>query len=139
MRLTATVSACLILAVAIPAQAADVKGLWRSATNDNGGYIHVDIGACASNASLVCGKIVDAFNVDPAKLDPKRRDEIVGKLIIENMKSDGATEWSDGTIWAPDDDETYSSTMELKGDVLEVSGCVLGGLICRGQDWTRLK
>jgi uncharacterized protein (DUF2147 family) len=121
------------------AQAEDVNGLWRSATNDNGGYIHVDIGPCSSDAALVCGKIVEAFNEDPAKLDKKRRDEIVGKLIIENMEADGSSAWSGGTIWAPDDDETYSSEMELKGQVLEVSGCVLGGLICRGQDWTRVK
>jgi len=54
------------------------------------------------------------------------------------MVPDGANEWGDGTIWAPDDDKTYDSSMELSGNTLEVSGCVLGGIICRGQDWTRL-
>lgn len=140
MRLTATLIASLMLTGATgAASAADVTGLWRSATNDTGGYVHVDIAACKADAALVCGQIVDAFNEDPAKVNKKRRDEIVGKFIIENMKAESDTQWSDGTIWAPDDDETYSSEMELKGDVLNVSGCVLGGLICRGQDWTRVK
>lgn len=138
MRLTIAVLTGVMLS-ATTAYGEEAKGLWRSATNDNGGYIHVDIGPCAADAGLLCGKIIEAFNEDPARLNKKRRDEIVGKLIIENMESDGAAAWSGGTIWAPDDDETYSSEMELRGDILEVSGCVLGGLICRGQDWTRVK
>lgn len=126
--------AAIVATIGGSAFASDVYGTWKSAPNDEGAYIHVEIGPCASSAAKVCGKIIDAFNGDP-----KRRDAIVGKNIIENMSPDGANKWSDGTIWAPDDDETYSSEMELKGgNVLEVSGCVLGGLICRGQDWTRV-
>ncbi|MFC3118541.1 hypothetical protein ACFOHS_11125 [Jhaorihella thermophila] len=29
--------------------------------------------------------------------------------------------------------------MRLNGGTLTVKGCVMGGLICRGQDWTRVK
>lgn len=120
------------------AQASDVHGLWKSAVNDNGDFIHVEIGPCSGSASKVCGIIKDASNVDPSRVNAQRRSELVGKTIIADMVPDGANEWSDGTIWAPDDDETYSSEMTLKGNTLEVSGCVLGGIICRGQDWTRL-
>ncbi|MEM7057373.1 MAG: DUF2147 domain-containing protein [Pseudomonadota bacterium] len=118
--------------------ASDVFGLWKSAVNDNGGFIHVEIGPCASDGAKVCGVIKDAFNVVPENLDTARRDELVGKTIIADMVPDGANEWGDGTIWAPDDDKTYDSNMELSGNKLEVSGCVLGGIICRGQGWTRL-
>ena len=136
MRISAIALAAALTAT--PAAANDVFGMWKSAVNDEGGFIHVEVGPCASDAAKVCGIIKDASNVDPAKADPARRAELVGKAIIEDMAPDGANEWSGGTIWAPDDDETYNSEMELNGDVLEVSGCVLGGLICRGQDWTRL-
>lgn len=112
----------------------DVYGLWQSEKNDEGAYIHVDVGACASDANKVCGKIVDAINPNSDE-----KPAWIGRNIIENMVADGANNWEDGTIWAPDEDETYSSEMELDGDVLTVSGCVLGGLICRGQDWTRVK
>ncbi|MEM9140409.1 MAG: DUF2147 domain-containing protein [Pseudomonadota bacterium] len=120
------------------AQADDVFGLWKSAVNDEGNFIHVEIGACTGDAAKVCGIIKDALNVDPAQTNVTRQAELKGKTIIANMVPDGPNEWDGGTIWAPDDDETYDSTMELKGNVLEVSGCVLGGIICRGQDWTRL-
>ena len=55
------------------------------------------------------------------------------------MTADGANAWEDGKIWKVDDDEVYNSEMELSGNVLTVSGCVLGGLICRSQDWPRVK
>ena len=119
--------------IASPVFANDVFGVWKSEPSDEGAYIHVKIGPCESDAAKVCGKIIETFNGTGER-------DIVGRLIIENMEPDGENEWDNGTIWAPDDDETYSSEMELKNkNTLEVSGCVLGGIICRGQDWTRVK
>ena len=137
MRILGLATACALFATS--ATASDVFGIWKSEVNDTGGFIHVEIGPCASDGAKVCGIIKDAFNVVPANLDTKRRDELVGKTIIADMVPDGANEWDDGTIWAPDDDKTYNSNMELSGSTLEVSGCVLGGIICRGQDWTRVQ
>lgn len=127
-----TLFALALAMAAGPALANDVFGVWKSEPSDTGAFIHVDIGPCAADGSKICGKIIETFNGDP------NRPSIVGRNIIENMSADGPNQWDGGTIWAPDDDETYSSVMELKGSVLEVSGCVLGGLICRGQDWTRV-
>ena len=54
--------------------------------------------------------------------------------------ADGEGSWSSGTIWAPDRDKTYRAKMEmLSADQMKVSGCVAGGLICRGQTWLRVK
>ncbi|MEM7441668.1 MAG: DUF2147 domain-containing protein [Pseudomonadota bacterium] len=133
MRIVALAAGLALMANS--AFANDVYGVWKSEPNDEGGYIHVEIGACADDAAKVCGKILEAFSANPDAPPP----EWLGKNIIEDMVADGSSAWEDGTIWAPDDDETYSSTMELNGDVLTVSGCVLGGLICRGQDWTRVQ
>ncbi|MEM9060065.1 MAG: DUF2147 domain-containing protein [Pseudomonadota bacterium] len=127
------------LMLAAPAQASDVLGVWQSETNDEGNYVHVEMAPCASDGALICGTIIEATNVDPAATNPARRAALLGKVMINDMAADGANRWDDGTIWAPDDEETYSSKMELNGDVLEVSGCVFGGLICRGQDWKRVK
>lgn len=44
-----------------------------------------------------------------------------------------------GQVWAPDRNKTCAAKMTLAGDVLSVSGCVLGGLICRAQGWARVK
>lgn len=130
MKILARISA-IAVAVAMSAgaaQAAGVYGTWKTEANKDGAYLHVRVQKCGSK---VCGKIVKNVN--------GKKQEIVGKNIIKNMVADGTNKWDDGTIWKPDDDETYDSEMELKGNVLKVSGCVLGGLICRSQNWTRLK
>ena len=129
---TFLIASALCLATS-PVLASDVFGVWKSEPNDEGAFIHVEIKPCANNANKVCGTIIKQVNSKSGR-------NVVGKPIIWDMVPDGKNEWDDGTIWAPDDDETYSSTMELKSaNVLEVSGCVMGGLICRGQDWTRVK
>jgi len=61
----------------------------------------------------------------------------MGKLMVKDMKSGDGTKYSGGTIWDPEHDKTYKSKMYLKGDVLDVEGCV--SIICSGQDWKRVK
>jgi uncharacterized protein (DUF2147 family) len=122
--------AAAILA-ASPAFAGNEAGKWRTADGKEGGFLYVQIGACGSN---ICGTIVGAVDKD-GKDDPKYQH--LNKPIIWDMKADGGNAYSGGTIWAPDEDKTYASKMKLNGDVLTVSGCVLGGLVCRGQDWKR--
>ena len=136
--MTRILIAASVVLIATPSLAADAIGTWQSEKADDGGYIHVSVAPCAHNAAKLCGTIIDAFNDDPAAMDETRAAELRGKVMIKDMEPSGATAWSNGTIWAPDDDETYASKMELDGDVLTVSGCVLAGLICRGQDWTRV-
>jgi uncharacterized protein (DUF2147 family) len=113
------------------ALAGDPTGRWQSEPNDEGGYILVDVGPCAGDAAKLCGVISAAKDGDGADARP----EWVGKRMIWDMSPDGENEWSGGRIWAPDEDETYRSKMELAGSNLKVSGCVLGGLFCRAQTW----
>lgn len=42
-----------------------------------------------------------------------------------------------GRITDPSNDKTYTGKGTLSGDSLKLGGCVLGGLICRNQTWTR--
>jgi len=133
------ITACLV-ALAGSAYAADpADGVWKTqkgqvkSDGSGGGYLYVQIGECGAK---ICGTIVKAFDKE-GKDDPKY--EHIGKPIIKDMSPDGSGYYSGGTIWAPDEDKTYVSKMYLNGDVLTVKGCVLGGLICRGQDWNRVK
>ncbi|MEM6439256.1 MAG: DUF2147 domain-containing protein [Pseudomonadota bacterium] len=130
----AAFAACFVLLspAAWASNAAD--GVWRTEANDEGSYLEVTIAPCASDAAKTCGTITRAYSgvgEDGAQYPH------LGRLIIEDMVPDGANAWTDGSIWAPDDDRTYRSNMELQGDVLNVEGCVL--VICRGQDWTRVE
>ena len=122
--------ATAIMLCAAPALA-DVAGTWKTEPGDSGGYLHVDFAPCGGE---VCGTIKSAFDASGALIPDY---EHAGKRIVWAMKPDGANKWSKGKIWAPDRDKTYSSKMELSGNALKVSGCVL--VICRSQNWTRIK
>ncbi len=126
-------SAALGLGLAGMAAADPVSGTWRTAPGDTGGYLHVNIAPCGSN---VCGTIKGAF--DKAGVNDGGYEHL-GKKMLWDMVADGDGYYSGGKIWAPDSDKTYSSKMQLSGGRLEVKGCVAGGLICRGQDWKRVK
>jgi len=62
--------------------------------------------------------------------------EHAGKRIGK-MKPNGGNKYS-GEITDPAEDKTYSGKATLSGNSLNMKGCVLGGLICKGQNWTRL-
>lgn len=125
MRSLIIIAAALVAGQAL---AQDARGTWKTQVSDAGGWLHVAVGPCDTDPAKTCGIIAEAFNTDAANL--------TGKAIIMDMAPDGPGKWTDGTIWAPDDDKTYRSNMELEGDVLKVEGCVL--FFCRGQDWTRV-
>ena len=119
--------AALLLA---PATAfASPLGNWKTETSDKGAYLIVNIRQCRAAPEQLCGWITESVNAT--------RTDLVGKAIIWNMRPRSENRWTRGTIWAPDDDKTYSSKMEVKGDVLEVEGCV--AIFCRGQEWTRVE
>lgn len=126
----------LLLAIAAApavAFAGGADGVWQTAKAKGGGYLEVTIAPCASDAALTCGTISQAFNAkgeDPAYPN-------LGKPIVEGMKDGGGGSYSGGTIWDPESDKTYSSKMTVKGDVLDVEGCV--AIFCQGQDWKRVR
>lgn len=123
----------LVVAVGMagPAFAADpVVGTYQTQPGDTGSYAHVEIYECESS---ICGVIRKAFDGSGKQI----KSDTVGKRMIWNMKAQGSGKYGKGKIWAPDRDKTYSSKMQLSGNTLEVSGCVIG--ICRGQTWSRVK
>lgn len=127
--------ALLIAAIFMPAAALaqGPEGTWKTEKNDEGSFLHVEIAACNTDAAKLCGKIT---KVQAGPNATGEVPDLAGRYMIRDMLPDGENTWSGGTIWAPDDDETYRSKMSLSGSVLTVSGCVFGGLVCRGQDWT---
>lgn len=43
-----------------------------------------------------------------------------------------------GEITDPNNDKTYSGKASISGKTLKLSGCVLGGLLCRSQSWSKM-
>lgn len=122
-RIALTLAASL---VALPAYA-DITGKWLSEENKEGKQITVEIYNCGEQ---ICGKITEVHNSDNTS--------IIGVEIIEGMDKKNDTKYAGGRIFAPDTEKWYKSKIKVKDDnTLKVSGCVAGGIICRGQIWTR--
>lgn len=109
-----------------------VEGMWKTKPDDNGNFGYVQIAPCGA---AFCGTLVQSFDGTGAKM----ASENIGKRIIWDMVAAGGGSYADGKVWAPDRDKTYSATMQVTGATLSVSGCILGGMLCRAQAWTRVK
>lgn len=57
---------------------------------------------------------------------------------IGRLKATGNGNYS-GTVRDPNDNnKAYSGKAHVSGNTLTLSGCVLGGLVCKNQSWSRL-
>jgi len=123
----------MLFGFASAAFAADpVEGVWKTLPDDNGKYGYVLIAPCGNK---LCGTLIKSFNSDGTEY----ASENIGKLIVWDMVPQGNGFYSKGKVWTPDRDKIYRSKMQLSGDTLSVSGCILGGLLCRASEWTRVK
>lgn len=76
----------------------------------------------------------DSQNPDPAK----RSRSIIGVPILRNMKQVSQNKW-EGEVYNAKNGKMYSANIVLvSDDVLKIEGCVLGGLFCGGENWTRM-
>jgi uncharacterized protein (DUF2147 family) len=121
------------------AKAEDPLGLWKA----NDGQATFRIAPCGAG---LCGTIAAlAEPNDPATGRPKtdvnnpdaamRVRPVVG-LTMLRMTREGENAWR-GTIYNGQDGRTYNATMASENMRLKVTGCVLGGLVCRTQIWSR--
>ncbi|MBO9411263.1 MULTISPECIES: DUF2147 domain-containing protein [unclassified Ruegeria] len=128
------IAAAAFSVLSTAALADPVDGLWKTEPGDEGNYLHVSIQPCGS---AICGTIDSAFD---ASGNQSLNYENLGKQMIWDMQAQGDGAYSGGKIWAPDRDKTYGSKMQLESqNKLTVKGCAAGGLICRGQTWTRVQ
>ena len=123
-----------------PAWSEVVSGVFKTnPSEETGGHLHIAFGACSDNKELSCGIIKTAIKKDGSK---NADYEHLGQLMVWNMKDAGGGKYKSGKIWDPSENNAdgskkiYSSKMEINGDILTVSGCIL--FFCKGQDWQKL-
>lgn len=105
------------------ALAADPSGTWvRPSTGTQ-----VNFYTCGGN---LCGKIV-------AVKDQSRK-STVGTVILSGAKKTGDNKWQ-GELLNTEDGKTYAGHVTLEGSGLKLEGCALGGLVCKGETWSRVK
>ncbi|QAY96311.1 DUF2147 domain-containing protein [Methylovirgula ligni] len=96
-------------------------GEWKIAD----GTANVEIQPCGTN---LCGFVSWA----------KESSTTMGRKVLIDMKPNGHS-WF-GTAVNVVDGEQYSARMSLQGPTsLKVEGCIIGGIICGGQIWSRVK
>lgn len=132
MRKTILLAALAALALAGPAAANDLMGTWRTAPDDNGNTGLIRVVQCGPS---LCGTLVEAYDASGAVMASGN----VGRQIIwDTNPTTNAGEYV-GMLYSPDRDRDYRSRLQLSGDSLSVSGCVMGGAICReGGVWQRV-
>jgi uncharacterized protein (DUF2147 family) len=116
-----------------PAVAADPSGDW--VVEDGAARIRIAI--CGNALWGVIGwektPGKDTENPDPAK----RSRPTLGIPILINMKPDGANKWS-GQIYNAQNGKMYQASVTLESETaLKVRGCIMGGLFCGGETWSR--
>lgn len=79
----------------------------------------------------VCGKIV--------AVKDKSKEKTVGTVILK-----GATRSSNNTfkgeLLNTEDGKTYNGVLTVvSAKEIKLEGCVLGGIICKGENWTKVK
>lgn len=127
------VAAAALLALGTSANAQTPVGTFVSQSGDT----RVRFSDCGGQ---ICGTIVA---VRGQATDEKNENvllrgrSLVGVRMI-TMRPNGADTWQ-GTLYNYQDGKTYNGRMTMSGaGSMSLSGCVLGGLICRSQTWTRL-
>jgi uncharacterized protein (DUF2147 family) len=141
LRNVAAACSLLVFASASGAYAADPTGTW----NTDRGLALVRIAKCGE---ALCGVILalkdpnDAATGRP-QADTENEDAslrnrpLVGVRVVIGMKPAGAARWT-GQLYNAEDGKTYDGSLELTGaETLKVEGCIMGGLLCQAQIWTR--
>ena len=114
----ASAAAASGLALATYAYAGSANGTWL---RSNGA--HIQAFDCGGGLGLKVVKSPEAAKV--------------GKTIMCGAKKTADNKWR-GTVLNLDDNQKYSGYVELNGNSLTLSGCVLAGLICKDDTWSRI-
>jgi uncharacterized protein (DUF2147 family) len=124
--------AVALMAMAGAALADDLIGDWRTAPDDNGRTGVIRITQCGQS---LCGSLVEAFDAS----GPRMASPNIGRQIIWDTNPTGTAGEYRGMLYSPDRDREYRSRLQRSGSGLSVSGCVMGGAICReGGTWQRV-
>jgi uncharacterized protein (DUF2147 family) len=103
------------------------------------GEASIRIEECGNN---LCGVVSGAKNwneTDSKNPNPELRNRpIIGTPILLDMKPAKSNRW-EGRAYNSKNGQTYTANISLNNpQSLRVEGCVFGGFVCGGQNWTRV-
>jgi uncharacterized protein (DUF2147 family) len=112
---------------AIAQDASQVMGAWQR----EDGIARVKVAPCgAPNNPVIC--------MTNTYIRPDVSDEKVGERLEFNL--DGVSNAAlTGTAFEPKTGRRFSTAVTVAGDRMTTKGCILGGVICKSTEWTRLR
>ncbi|MCW4462430.1 DUF2147 domain-containing protein [Sphingomonas sp. BT-65] len=108
-----------------------VASEWRNPRNT----VRIRLTPCGQDR--MCGIVTWAS--DKAKADARRggTENLVGANLFRDFRRVSPGHYK-GRVFVPDLNRTFSGQMQIQGDSMIGKGCVLAGLICKQQVWTRV-
>jgi uncharacterized protein (DUF2147 family) len=105
---------------------------WRNPMNS----VHIRAANCGGK---LCGTVTWANETARADAAAAGSPELVGTEILRDFRREGHNSWR-GSVYVPDVRRTFSGTLTfVNSDTMVGKGCVLFGLLCKSQTWTRLR
>jgi uncharacterized protein (DUF2147 family) len=127
-------AALVLIACAVPVTAsaqAALEGHWKNPK----GSVVVRVASCGD---AYCGVVVEASDKAKASARKGGTPRLIGTRILSGMKPAGNGTFR-GQAFDPKRNIHAPATVRLLGpSTLVVKGCVLSGIICKEQRWTRV-
>jgi uncharacterized protein (DUF2147 family) len=122
MKTILLIASAIVLATGSAATASEINGVW--ARGDGKAKVRI----------AKCGGDICATNT---WIKPGTPDEKAGDVLVMKVQKVSGAQYS-GSAFDPQRDRTYRITLDVAGNRMTTTGCVLGGLLCKGVDWTRI-
>lgn len=126
--------AIILVAAAVPVTAsaqAAIEGRWKNAK----GSVVVRVAPCGG---ALCGYVVDATAKAKAGARKGGTDDLIGTRILTNLRPVGNGTYR-GQAFEPKRNIHVPATVRvISPTVLSVKGCLIAGIICKEQRWTRV-
>lgn len=87
---------------------------------------------------LLCGTVISATPETQRIAQEAGAPALIGTRLLQDYRQTGTNRWQ-GKVFVPDRNSSYYSTIkQIDANHLKISGCILGGLLCKSQVWERL-
>lgn len=107
-------------------------GNWRNPT----GSVVISILPCGD---ALCGRVQWASDQATADARKGGTNPLIGAELLSNFVSTANGRWR-GWLFVPDANKrSKAELLQLGADRVKIVGCVIGGLVCKSQVWTRVE
>ena len=136
LRWLAVLAGAMMFATPIAAQAgggdaSQAGSEWRNPKDT----VRIRLAPCGRER--MCGTVIWAS--DKAKADARKggTENLIGANLFRDFQRVSPGQYK-GHVFVPDMNRTFSGHIQIQGDSMTGKGCVLAGLICKQQVWTRI-